>query len=60
MRNTQTLCVMTDSLKSCSCQLSDWILEDESDIDHGVFPLISVVVTPVLRLCLQLDYLNSM
>ena len=50
----------TDMQPSGPEQQEDSFVEDESDIDHGVFALIYVVVAFVLRLCLQLDYLNGM
>ena len=50
----------TDMQPSGPEQQEDSFVEDESDIDHGAFPLISVVVVFVLRLCLQPDYLNVM
>ena len=38
----------------------DSFVENKSDVDYGVFALISVVVVFVLRIYLQLDYLNRM
>ena len=50
----------TDMQPSGPEQQEDSFVEDESDIDHGVFAPISVVVAFVLRLYLQRDYLNDM
>ena len=41
-------------------QQEDSVIEEESEVDHGVFALISNAVAFVLRLYLQLDYLNGM
>ena len=50
----------TDMQPSGPEQQEDSLVEDESDVDHGVFALISVVVAFVLKLYLQLDCLNGM
>ena len=50
----------TDMEPSGPEQQEDSFVEDEFDIHHGVSALVSVVVAFVLRLYLQLAYLNGM